>query len=63
MLKELKALNELRAEYEILEAENKRLREQIEGYVCEFRVCRFCANYHKDCTPTGGDCKPKWRGL
>lgn len=63
MLKELKALSELRAECEVLEAENARLRKQIEAYVTEFRVCRFCANYHGDCSPTDGSCKPKWRGL
>ena len=47
----------------LLREENKRLREQIEAYVGEFRVCRFCANVHADCSPTGGECKPKWRGL
>ena len=46
-----------------LEEDNRRLKRQIEEYVCEFRVCRFCKNLHKDCTPTGGDCTPKWCGL
>lgn len=51
-----KELNELRAE-------NKRLKEQIEAYVGEFRVCRFCMHIHEDCSPTDGSCRPKWRGL
>lgn len=46
-----------------LEEENRRLKRQIESYVIEFRVCRFCKNLHKDCTPNGGDCNPKWCGL
>ena len=46
-----------------LEEENKQLKRQIEGYVCEFRVCRFCANAHGDCSPTDGSCRPKWGGL
>ena len=46
-----------------LEEENRRLKRQIESYVIEFRVCRFCANLHKDCTPTDGNCIPKWCGL
>lgn len=46
-----------------LEEENRQLKRQIEGYVCEFRVCRMCRNLHKECTPTGGDCTPKWGGL
>ena len=46
-----------------LMAENERLKRQIDAYVCEFRVCRFCAWYKKDCSPTDGNCVPKWRGL
>jgi len=46
-----------------LEEENRKLKRQIESYVIEFRVCRFCDNLHKDCTPTGGDCIPRWCGL
>ena len=46
-----------------LEDENKRLRELIERYVGEFRVCRFCVHRHEDCSPTGSECRPKWGGL
>ena len=46
-----------------LEAENATLRERIERYVGEFRVCRFCVHRHEDCSPTGGECKPRWGGL
>lgn len=46
-----------------LEDENRRLRERIEAYVCEFRVCRFCLHKHEDCSPTGSECRPKWGGL
>lgn len=50
-------------EIQDLRAENQRLKRQIEDYVCEFRVCRFCKFVHADCTPTGGECHPKWGGL
>ena len=50
-------------EIQTLREENKRLKKQIEGYVCEFRVCRLCANVHGDCSPTDGSCSPKWGGL
>lgn len=46
-----------------LEAENAALRERIERYVSEFRVCRFCMHIHEDCSPTGASCKPQWGGL
>lgn len=46
-----------------LEAENKMLKERINNYVCEFRVCRFCIHRHEDCSPTGMTCNPKWGGL
>ena len=67
MVTKLKTLAEqcedLRQKCSELERENARLMRQIEGYVCEFRVCRFCAHIHEDCSPTGGNCRPKWRGL
>lgn len=47
---------------ELLE-ENKRLKRQIEAYVCEFRVCRLCTELHSDCSPTDGSCHPRWGGL
>lgn len=46
-----------------LEEENKRLKRQIEMYVEEFRVCRFCTELHSDCSPTDGSCHPRWGGL
>lgn len=46
-----------------LEDENKRLRELIERYVGEFRVCRWCLHKHEDCSPTGRECNPRWGGL
>lgn len=46
-----------------LREENKRLKRQIEAYVCEFRVCRLCAKVHGDCSPTDGSCHPQWGGL
>ena len=47
-----------------LMAENERLKRQINGYIAEFRVCRFCANVHSDCSPTDStSCYPRWRGL
>ena len=53
----------LKAKVTELENEVTRLRKQIQDYVLEFRVCRFCAEIHGDCSPTGGNCHPKWRGL
>lgn len=47
-----------------LTEENRRLRRQIDGYVKEFRVCRFCTEVHSDCSPTDSkSCFPRWRGL
>lgn len=47
-----------------VEEENRRLKRQIDGYVKEFRVCRFCAEVHSDCSPTDSkSCFPRWRGL
>lgn len=50
-------------EIEELRRENAALRELIEKYVGEFRVCRFCVHRHEDCSPTGSECRPKWGGL
>lgn len=50
-------------EIEELRRENATLRELIEKYVGEFRVCRFCVHRHEDCSPTGVECKPRWGGL
>ena len=47
-----------------LMAENEALKRQIDGYVREFRVCRFCTEIHSDCSPTDANsCFPRWRGL
>lgn len=40
-----------------------RLKELLEAYVHEFRLCRFCKNIKGDCSPTDKSCKPKWGGL
>ena len=58
-----KEIQELRQKASALEQENIRLRQQIGAYVTEFRVCRFCANLHADCSPTDATCFPQWRGL
>jgi hypothetical protein len=50
-------------EIQWLRAENDRLKKQIERYVVEFRVCRFCKHMHEDCSPTGIECTPVWGGL
>lgn len=26
------------------------------------RICRLCAHLGEDCSPTGDECKPEWRG-
>jgi hypothetical protein len=56
-------LAEKDSEIQKLRAENERLRKLLMDYLDEFRLCRFCANIHADCSPTDGSCKPKWRGL
>lgn len=58
-----KEVQDLRRKVAELEEENTWMRRQIGAYVCEFRVCRFCANIHKDCSPTDATCFPQWRGL
>lgn len=57
MTEQDKEINELRAE-------NARLKRQIDDFVREFRVCRFCTEVHSDCSPTDSKtCFPRWRGL
>lgn len=63
MTEKEKEIQELRQRVAALEEENIRLRRQIGAYVAEFRVCRFCANLHADCSPTDATCFPQWRGL
>lgn len=48
---------------EELMKENAELKERIQKYVEEFRVCRFCVHRHEDCSPTGMKCNPLWGGL
>lgn len=56
--------NQLVERIKELEAEIEQLHRQINGYVTEFRVCRFCAEIHSDCTPNDArTCFPRWRGL
>jgi hypothetical protein len=26
------------------------------------RICRLCAHMGEDCSPTGAECRPEWRG-
>ena len=54
---------ELMARNGELLVENAKLKRQIDAYVCELRVCRFCSHFHEDCSPTDGSCRPHWRGL
>ena len=55
---------ELIAKIKELEAEIERLHRQINAYIHEFRICRFCAEIHSDCSPTDSKtCFPRWRGL
>lgn len=59
-----KEIQDLRRKIEELKHENTRMRKQIEAYVGEFRVCRFCTEIHSDCSPTdSSSCYPRWRGL
>ena len=55
------------AEYQVrvkdLQAENQRLREKVDSFVAEFRLCRMCKNIHGDCSPTDNSCEPRWYGL
>lgn len=46
-----------------LQTENQRLKERVEAFVCEFRLCRMCNNIHGECSPTDGSCEPRWYGL
>ena len=39
------------------------MRDQIEQYVREFKVCRLCKFCNDDCSPTDGSCYPEWGGL
>lgn len=45
------------------------LRREVEGlkeelsYAVECcRICRLCKHMDEDCTPTGNECRPEWRG-
>lgn len=51
-------------DYEIqkLRGENEMLREELTHIVNSMKICRFCKFLHADCTPSGHDCRPEWRG-
>ena len=53
-----------------LRRENERLRTKLVSAVADLseiivneELCRYCAYCDADCSPTGGNCVPKWRGL
>lgn len=39
----------------------KGLEEELKLAVESCRLCRFCEHRDEDCSPTGHDCRPKWR--
>lgn len=36
--------------------------EEMHELVEALKVCRYCKNMGKDCTPSGHECEPEWRG-
>lgn len=55
---------ELEIKVRDLTEELRQVKRQIDAYVREFRVCRFCSEVHSDCSPTdSSSCYPRWRGL
>lgn len=38
------------------------LEEELELAVECCRICRLCVRLGEDCSPTGPECRPKWRG-
>ena len=64
MTEQDRELQKLRAENKRLTEELQQTKRQIDAYVREFRVCRFCSEVHSDCSPTdSSSCYPRWRGL
>lgn len=57
-------------EVQRLRAENTRLRHRlseaildINEILVEHELCAYCMYCDADCSPHGGNCVPKWRGL
>ena len=57
-------------EVQRLRAENARLRHKLREAVQDLNeiivndeLCRYCLYCDADCSPHGGNCIPKWRGL
>lgn len=42
-----------------LEAEVQRLRKQREWILWEFRICRLCVYYERECWPYQANCTPE----
>ncbi len=64
MTEQDRELQKLRAENKRLTEELQQTKRQIDAYVREFRLCRFCTEVHSDCSPTdSSSCYPRWRGL
>jgi hypothetical protein len=38
------------------------LQEELRMAVEACRICRLCSFRDEDCSPSGPECKPKWRG-
>lgn len=38
------------------------LEEEIRLAVEACRICRLCRHADEECTPTGNECRPEWRG-
>lgn len=57
-------------EIQRLRAENARLRHKLNDAILDINailvqreMCGYCAYCDADCSPHGGNCVPKWRGL
>lgn len=46
-----------------LRREVQGLKEELTLAVECCRICRLCKHMDEDCSPTGADCKPEWRGI
>ena len=45
-----------------LRRENAGLREELALIVESCRLCRYCQHSNGNCSPTGRECSPEWRG-
>lgn len=63
-------IQRLRYDLNAAQIENKRLREKlksalwdISAILADHSLCGYCMYCDADCSPHGGNCVPKWRGL